>query len=538
MIYQFKYRKLIHKRVVKNLIYPTFIILCFTLLIFSISIPQKEILVKKTTIPNYRIKTNGDFATLDLTNPTEVNNSKYLRTTTIPIKGRLYNRISGDNKSGYEVAIKVDDILYRNFNDTTNSLGQFKINYTIHSFLSIGVGHKINVTVINETTNNVEYWHHYIIYVNSTSFFDIDWANSDKPNSLKVPGETFTLAGTLRMDDGTPLASRTVFRYWKNNTEWADGSFTTNFFPSGLFSQARIIPTNVYDNISLKFVYNGELDINASQIIVPIKLFSNITCNWNTNLKAAENEQISIRGQVVSRKDGSVYIANRDIRILYDGAQIGITTTDSTGNFTYPYTIPDGIGLRDIQIELISTLPVVINSSTIHTINITVGAAAPPPSQPPTPVPFEGFLVFFIPIISVIIGVLIVVGILRLKKQEVKSRSVKLPLEEKINNMKILKQTGRIEEALSYLFIAIYMDLVNAKFGRKREVTETIRDFAIISVKELNLSPTAIYPFITKVEEIIYARPFSVTDKDFYDTIGLFSPIYYELTGYNFKIKF
>ena len=132
----------------------------------------------------------------------------------------------------------------------------------------------------------------------------------------------------------------------------------------------------------------------------------------------------------------------------------------------------------------------------------------------------------FIPIISVVGGILVVIGIRRLRKQEVDSRSINLPLEKRFKNMKILKATDRIEEALSYLFNAIYMDLVNAKFGRKREVTETIRDFAIISVKELELNPTAIYPFITKVEEIIYARPFTVTEKDFYDTIGLFSPIY------------
>ncbi|MHA1472021.1 MAG: hypothetical protein ACTSQW_02860, partial [Promethearchaeota archaeon] len=118
------------------------------------------------------------------------------------------------------------------------------------------------------------------------------------------------------------------------------------------------------------------------------------------------------------------------------------------------------------------------------------------------------------------------------------SKVVNLPLEDRITNLKILKETGRLEESLSYLFNAIYMDLINAKFGRTRNINETIRDFAIISVKELSLTPARIYPFIQKVEEIIYAKPFQITEKEFYSTIDLFSPIYFELTGYNFVLKF
>ncbi|MBY9012533.1 MAG: hypothetical protein KGD70_09185, partial [Candidatus Lokiarchaeota archaeon] len=124
------------------------------------------------------------------------------------------------------------------------------------------------------------------------------------------------------------------------------------------------------------------------------------------------------------------------------------------------------------------------------------------------------------------------------KKQDKLSKVVNLPLENKIINLKILKESGRLEESLSYLFNAIYMDLISAKFGRIRKGNETIRDFAIISVKNLKLSPATIYPFIQKVEEIIYAKPFQITDNEFYGTINLFSPIYFELTGYNFELNF
>ncbi|TKJ20815.1 MAG: hypothetical protein CEE43_11250, partial [Promethearchaeota archaeon Loki_b32] len=124
------------------------------------------------------------------------------------------------------------------------------------------------------------------------------------------------------------------------------------------------------------------------------------------------------------------------------------------------------------------------------------------------------------------------------KKQEKESRVVNIPLESKLINLKILKDSGRLEESISYLFNAIYMDLINAKYGRVRKENETIRDFAIISVKELRLTPAAVYPFIQRVEAIIYAKPFKITENDFYNTCELFSPIYFQLTGFNFALNF
>jgi len=143
-----------------------------------------------------------------------------------------------------------------------------------------------------------------------------------------------------------------------------------------------------------------------------------------------------------------------------------------------------------------------------------------------------------IPIIIGIVAGFAIFGYFYLKKQKEESMLVKLPLESRIRNLKILKETGRMEESLSYLFQSIYMELINGKYGRRIKENETIRDFAIISVRALNLNPATIYPFIQKVEEIIYARPFIINDKDFYETVELFSPIYFELTGYNFVLNF
>ena len=60
---------------------------------------------------------------------------------------------------------------------------------------------------------------------------------------------------------------------------------------------------------------------------------------------------------------------------------------------------------------------------------------------------------------------------------------------------------------------------------------------AVGQTKELKLNPASVYPFIQKIEQIIY-YPYNVTDRDFYDTVELFSPLYFQLTGAQFKITF
>jgi len=277
-------------------------------------------------------------------------------------------------------------------------------------------------------------------------------------------------------------------------------------------------------------------NIDPSQtVLTNIRLFNNFNCIWNTVNNASEGDLIAINGQLSSSETPSLKIYDRSIRIFYDGILIDLVDTDINGNFYYDYRIPAGVGNKTIRIELIDTTPGILLSSTIISVSAAIITL---PSPPDTPSPFLGFFIVFVPILIGVIAGLAVYGFFYYKKQDKESRVVNLPLESKIKNLKILKETGRLEESLSYLFNAIYMELVSAKYGRVRKVNETIRDFAIISVKQLKLNPASIYPFIQKVEQIIYAQPFQITEKDFYNTIELFSPIYLQITGYNFVLNF
>ena len=180
--------------------------------------------------------------------------------------------------------------------------------------------------------------------------------------------------------------------------------------------------------------------------------------------------------------------------------------------------------------------------SSIFSIEVSAGAEGDeetiPPDTDETPPPFLNFFIYFIPIVAGIIVTLAILGYRYLQQREEASRVVELPLGDKLRNLKLLKDSGRLEEALSYLFNAIYMDLINAKYGRNKKASETIRDIAIVSVKELKLPPEKIYPFITNIEKVIYAQPYKITEKEFYKAIDLFSPVYYELTNHKFNLKF
>ncbi|MFX0019373.1 MAG: hypothetical protein ACFFAK_07020 [Promethearchaeota archaeon] len=484
-----------------------------------------------TNIDNKNLKKSGIWATLDLIDIYNVNNSRHPHNSLIQIYGRLYNRIWDDGKQGYTVALIIDGTLYPGINEITDSNGYFQINYNVnidHFSYDVYSPHTIEAEVTNPVPpDNVEYRTHLLIFVNISSYFDVQ-----DPSSAFLHDEFFNFDGHLNFQNGMGISNALVNYYWYDGSTIVGlGSFIT----TGLGQ----IP---YDTITIPFVAENDLIIKlnysnspfigySEAVIFNTKIFSDISCLWNLPTTITENSNLNIAGQLVSSTNPSILINNRDIDIYYNGSFIGTDRTDNNGDFSYVYPLPAGLGLSSLRIVLIGS-----GLETTRYIDIE----AQQPSGPSTPgeTPFFMFITIFLPILAVVIAGLSFYGYRYYKKQDKLSRVINLPLESKIINLKILKDSGRLEESLSYLFNAIYMDLVNAKYGRTREINETIRDFAIISVKDLKLNPTTIYPFIQKIEQIIYAKPFQISDHDFYKTVELFSPIYLQLTGYNFVLNF
>ncbi len=512
----------------KKIQYKILILICIFIL-FPAMINLRESNYHTTHFQDQYIKSSGIWATLDLTNPTGINNSRFTHNTIISIQGRLFNRINDTGKQGYVVAIEVDDVVYSSINDTTDFNGDFEIIYTIDPSLNIYSSHKIEATVLSPP-NTVEYRTYYVIDVNTTSFFNIN-----EPFTPKLTGEDFNfdLDGYLRFFNGTGIPSASINYYWYDGPTVIDSNL---ILTDGVgLIQSISIPDVGIDDLDLKLTFESPPEINYTEIFLSdTKLFANISCIWDLPTTIRASSDLIISGQVVSRTDPNLRINNRTIRIVYNGIPINTVQTESNGEFSYTHPLNASAGLSFITIELVDNL----GKNIITTHFFDVQAAQTVLTPPQDAAPFLVFFSVFIPILAIVLGGLGFYGYRYYKKQDKLSKVVNLPLESKIINLKILKDTGRLEESLSYLFNAIYLDLINAKFGRTRSDNETIRDFAIISVKKLKLSPTTIYPFIQKVEEIIYAKPFQITDNEFYNTINLFSPIYFELTGYNFVLNF
>jgi len=110
-------------------------------------------------------------------------------------------------------------------------------------------------------------------------------------------------------------------------------------------------------------------------------------------------------------------------------------------------------------------------------------------------------------------------------------------IKQRFDNVKVLVETNRPKEAIAYIYL-VYDDLINIKFKKPRSTHQTIREFAIACVNELEkkLKPESVYPFIKKIEDIIYGGV-EPTNKELNFTIDLFTNLYNEITGKTFTFK-
>ncbi|MHA1195541.1 MAG: hypothetical protein ACTSRH_05385 [Promethearchaeota archaeon] len=116
----------------------------------------------------------------------------------------------------------------------------------------------------------------------------------------------------------------------------------------------------------------------------------------------------------------------------------------------------------------------------------------------------------------------------RVKKKK-KGQEQEININQKFENIKVLVRTGRAKEAIAYIYL-IYNDLMTRRFSKPRRAHQTIREYAITCVNELGQKPETIYPFIKKIEDIIYGG-LEPTNKEINDTIQLFSNLYTDVTG-------
>jgi len=122
-------------------------------------------------------------------------------------------------------------------------------------------------------------------------------------------------------------------------------------------------------------------------------------------------------------------------------------------------------------------------------------------------------------------------------KKKKKKPEPEIDIKQRLDNVKVLVESNRAKEAIAYIYL-VYDDLINIKFKKPRLAHQTIREYAIKCVNELEkkLKPESVYPFIKKIEDIIYGGV-EPTNKELNFTIDLFSNLYNEITGKTISFK-
>jgi hypothetical protein len=227
---------------------------------------------------------SGIWATLDLTNPIGINNTRHQSNSVINVQGRLYNLFDGLGKPGYTVIIYIDGTPYHSFNDITDGNGDFDIAFTVDPFLDVYTPHWLEVIVDNPIPpGDVDYTSYYNISISTTSYLNVN--NMDTPF---IPGENLLLNGYLRCYNlnGTGISNAQINYYWYNSSHnWASNSFFTS--PTdGSISQSISIPINAFsEKLYLNLSYSGDSPyINSTQKTLSINLFWDINCEWNTSI--------------------------------------------------------------------------------------------------------------------------------------------------------------------------------------------------------------------------------------------------------------
>ena len=122
-------------------------------------------------------------------------------------------------------------------------------------------------------------------------------------------------------------------------------------------------------------------------------------------------------------------------------------------------------------------------------------------------------------------------------KKKKKQPEPEINIKQRFDNVKILVETNRPKEAIAYIYL-VYDDIINIKFKKPRLAHQTIREYAITCVNQLekSLKPESVYPFIKKIEDIIYGGV-EPTNKELNYTVDLFTNLYSEITGKSFAFK-
>ncbi|MHA1270464.1 MAG: transglutaminase domain-containing protein [Candidatus Helarchaeota archaeon] len=408
----------------------------------------------------------------------------------ITVQGTLNEIYYGTDLSGETLYITFNSSHIRdnNFQEVTTQVdgsGSFTANFIVSNSIS-QAEYQVNATPISS-----------LIHYNQSITSDVIINASSAISSVEIAqtamvGEYLNISGNLVFENGTKLAgSITIYpesNSSKNYTVAVNGDFNLSLPIDSSFA-------NKNDNLIIQ--YNGAPKILSTSVSVPFYVGDSPAILVDPPLSAYQNLPFSVYGSV--SQNGNPYFNRPVILSIYNSTHHNIfnitVNTDSNGNY-----------IANIQIPIVGnyTIKAILNSN-----SGTFTSSEIPITITPGPNIFDMLWVLWI-IIPVVAGVIIaILGVkMAVRRREKKKKQI---IVEKIdpnkikNNIQALCDGKRFKEAIIYVYLS-FLEIVAIHKGKRRQPSQTIREFAMDLVKNMKLSPKNIYSLTNLYEEARFSN--------------------------------
>ncbi len=437
-----------------------------------------------------------------------------------------WNGVAWDAYVG-EIVLVVNTVRLLSETTTSNGVGDFGLTFTMDTTnFHPGTNNiQANTTEGGYDTNCTNY-----MTVDLVSGADIIIHNTMDPQLSGT--STYQISGVVHDSlTGAPYSDPSGFElefYYGDTITGTQGPNVT-VLPDG--SITGTVPHNP-SYTSFTLYWPGSSSLSPDETTAGFNVITDIDVRLSSISRTIyENTTVTISGTIYNQDRTyplvysyiTITIAGPYLNeILFNGTldvggQIPLTTydvpTEVAGTYTITVTVntyyANGVSVPVPGGLLVHTQEVRIRKQTVF-----------------TNIPWE-FIVIGVAAAGAIVGVFFLQRWLMGRRVQKDRSLIAKEIEDRLNNVRLLYQMGRVKEALAYLYVT-YTEIAEFRHGIAKQASQTTTEFAILMVKQYGQNPQNIYPFIQEIEQVIYGG-YPYNDQVFMHSVELFGRIYLEL---------
>ncbi len=430
---------------------------------------------------------------------------------------------------GGEIYLVADDVPKTGVTTTTDSFGDFALQFTVEPDWSVTADVKIEANITQSAGYDTFCYTQLYLDVDSSISILLDEETSTTPLLPGLEGkayENYRISGAIELSSGSTYSGPSfemefwygdlgTGQYYKNITVQPDGRY--------------------YDFVEIRTQYStyilhwdGDSNLIGDTKQGTFHTISDIGVEFNMPRRMYINQSNTITIIVHQDTDDTVLLRGSNVTVQLVGPSTNIIdnyTLTAGGSYIFTPVVFDYEGEYTLTVTVIKYMSewgpeeVPITWTVQSTFTVRTATVF-------TNIPWQ-FIVIGVAAAGAIVGIVILQRWL-MKRRVKKDRSkIAADIEARLNNVAMLYRMGRIKEALAYLYVT-YTDIALFKYGIEKESSQTTTEFAIVMVKQFGQNPQNIYPFIQEIEQVIYGG-FPFNDQIFNQSIELFGRIYLEL---------